>query len=204
MTYDVTLITVRPGTTPKALERLGHWLATPASSGELLACWYSELGALNVILLMRAYAEEALIAADRDRVAQSGDCFGIAEFIVSASMETYRPFPFMAAIRPGRHGQYYELRTYQLKPNALATTIELWRKAVPGRAQLSPLLAAMYSVSGPIARFMHIWPWQSLDARQRIRAEAVETGVWPPPGGPELLIAQQADIFLPAAFSPLQ
>ncbi len=204
MPYDVTLITVRPGTTPKALERLAHWLGTPASNSELLACWYSEVGALNLILVIRAFTDEAHIAADRHRIARSGDCFGIAEFIVSASMETYRPFPFMAAMRPGRHGRYYEVRTYQLKLDALASTIELWRKAVPGRERLSPLLAAMYSVSGAVARFMHIWPWQSLDERQRIRAQAVDTGVWPPPGGPDLLIAQQADIFLPAAFSPLQ
>jgi hypothetical protein len=32
----------------------------------------------------------------------------------------------------------------------------------------------------------------------------VADGVWPPPGGPDQLIAQQADIFLPADFSPLQ
>jgi len=28
--------------------------------------------------------------------------------------------------------------------------------------------------------------------------------VWPPPGGPGHLLAQQADIFLPADFSPMR
>jgi hypothetical protein len=51
---------------------------------------------------------------------------------------------------------------------------------------------------------MHIWPYASLDERQRLRTKAVADGVWPPPGGPDQLLAQQADIFLPAEFSPLQ
>ena len=47
MTYDVTIITVRPGTHPDALLRLQQQASEVAPAGELLACWYSELGALN-------------------------------------------------------------------------------------------------------------------------------------------------------------
>ena len=43
-----------------------------------------------------------------------------------------------------------------------------------------------------------------LDERQRLRTKAVADGVWPPPGGPDQLLAQQADVFLPAEFSPLR
>jgi hypothetical protein len=62
----------------------------------------------------------------------------------------------------------------------------------------------MYSLGGGMPRFMHIWPYTSLDARQRIRGEAVTIGVWPPPGGPDHLLAQQADIYLAAPFSPIR
>ena len=98
----------------------------------------------------------------------------------------------------------YEVRTYTLKPDGLAPTIELWRKAVPGRATVSPLLAAMTSVTGAVTRFMHIWPYKSPDERMRLRDKAVANGVWPPPGGPGHLAAQQADIYLPASFSPMR
>ena len=81
--------------------------------------------------------------------------------------------------------------------------MELWKTAVPNRSKLSPLLAAMYSLGGRMPRFMHIWPYSSLDERQRIRGEAVRTGVWPPPGGPDQLVSQVADVFLPASFSPI-
>jgi hypothetical protein len=85
----------------------------------------------------------------------------------------------------------------------VAPTIELWRKAVPGRSKVSPLLVAMTSVTGPVTRFMHIWPYPSVEQRGLLRAKAVADKVWPPPGGPAHIAAQQSDIYLPAPFSPL-
>jgi hypothetical protein len=204
MTYDVTIITVRPGTHPDALLRLQQQVSEVAPAGELLACWYSELGALNQILLIRSCDEEARLVAQRAAMLQSKNPFGLAEFIVGMTMDMYVSLPFMPPIAPGRYGPIYEVRTYALKPDRLAKTIELWRGSVPGRSTVSPLLAAMYSVTGPVTRFMHIWPYASLDERQRLRTKAVADGVWPPPGGPDQLLAQQADVFLPAEFSPLQ
>jgi NIPSNAP len=174
-----------------------------APAGELLACWYSELGALNQILLIRSCDDESRLIAQRAAMLQSKNPFGLAEFIVGMTMDTYVSFPFMPPIAPGRYGPIYEVRTYALKPDRLAKTIELWRGSVPGRNTVSPLLAAMYSATGPAIRFMHIWPYASLDERQRLRTKAVADGVWPPPGGPDQLLAQQADVFLPAEFSPL-
>jgi len=119
------------------------------------------------------------------------------------TMDTYVSFDFIAPLRPGQFGPCYEVRTYMLKPGGLAPTIELWRKAVPGRATVSPVLAAMTSVTGAVTRFLHIWPYKSFDERARLRDKAVADGVWPPPGGPGHLISQQVDIYLPAAFSPM-
>ena len=110
----------------------------------------------------------------------------------------------MPPLRPGAHGPCYEVRSYVLKPDGLAPTIELWRKSVPGRVSVSPVLAAMVAVTGAAIRFMHIWPYKSCDERARLREKAVTDGVWPPPGGPGHLVSQQADIYLPAAFSPMR
>ena len=203
MHYDVTILTVRPGTTPKALPRIEQWLRETQSAGRLHACWFTELGALNQIMLIRDYPNEAAMVADRDTIVHSRNAYGIADLTVAVSSDTYKQFPFMAPIQAGSIGPIFEVRTYVLKPDGLAPTIELWKAAVPNRAKLSPLLAAMYSLGGCMPRFMHIWPYSSLDARQRIRGEAVKIGVWPPPGGPDHLSSQQADVFLPASFSPI-
>jgi hypothetical protein len=199
--YDVVIATVRPGTHPQALAALDKTLA---GDSNLLACWYSDIGALNRILIVRKLTDAAKAVESRFAALSARNPLGIGEFIADLSLDTYVPFDFMPPLRPGAYGPCYEVRSYVLKPDGLAPTIELWRKAVPGRAGVSPLLAAMVAVTGAAIRFMHIWPYKSCDERARLREKAVADGVWPPPGGPGHLISQQADIYLPAAFSPMR
>jgi hypothetical protein len=199
--YEIATVTARPGTHPQALAVLEKTLGDDPS---LLACWYSEIGALNRILIIRKAADAAATIDNRLATLSARSPFGIAEFITELSLDTYVSFDFMPPLQAGTFGPCYEVRHYGLKPDGLAPTIELWRKAVPARARVSPVLAAMVAVTGAAIRFLHIWPYKSFDERARLRAKAVADGVWPPPGGPSHLISQQADIYLPAAFSPLQ
>lgn len=199
--YDVTIATVRPGTHPQALAALDKTLA---GDSNLLACWYSEIGALNRILIIRKSADASKAVANRFAALSARNPFGIGEFITDLSLDTYVPFDFMPPLQGGAYGPCYEVRSYVLKPDGLTPTIELWRKAVPGRAGVSPLLVAMVAVTGAAIRFMHVWPYKTYDERARLREKAVADGLWPPPGGPGHLLSQQADIYLPAAFSPLR
>jgi NIPSNAP protein len=199
--YDVTIATVRPGTHPAALAVLEKTVVKDIS---LLACWYCDIGALNRILIIRKSAEAAATIEERFAALHARSPFGIGEFITDLALDTYVPFDFMPPLQPGVFGPCYEVRSYVLKPDGLAPTIELWRKAVPGRARVSPVLAAMVAVTGTAIRFLHIWPYRSYDERARLRDKAVADGVWPPPGGPGHLLSQRADIYLPAAFSPLR
>jgi len=199
--YDVTILTVRPGTHPQALAVLGKTLADDPS---LLACWYSDIGAVNQILIIRKPIDATATLEGRFTALDATDPFGIGEYIVAMAMDTYVSFDFIAPLKPGAFGPVFEVRTYMLKPNGLAPTTEAWRKAVPGRLKISPILAAMTSVTGAVTRFLHIWPYKSFDERARLRDKAVADKVWPPPGGPGHLISQQVDIYLPAAFSPLR
>jgi NIPSNAP protein len=199
--YDVTIATVRPNMHPPALAVLGKTIADDKS---LLACWYSDLGTLNQIMMIRKIAQGATTIEARHRTLTDRNPFGIGEFITGLQMDTYVSFDFMPPLRPGDFGPCYEVRTYMLKPDALTTTVELWRKAVPGRSTISPVLAAMSSLTGAVTRFLHIWPYPDLNERVRLRAKAIAEGVWPPPGGPDLLATQQSDIYLPAPFSPMK
>ena len=199
--YEIISITVRPGTHPQALAVLRPRLGADEN---LLACWYSEIGALNRILIIRNPGEGATALKARHDLLTDRSPFGIGEFIVDMSMDTYVSFDFIPPMRPGAFGPWYEVRHYVLKPDGLAPTIELWRKAVPGRNALSPLLAAMTSVTGAVTRFLHVWPYASLDDRTRLRKKAIDERLWPPPGGPGHLATMQTDMYLPADFSPMQ
>ena len=197
--YDVTILTVRPGTHPQALALLAN---SPVNDANLLACWFSEIGAINQILLIRKAPDAAAVLGARAAVLETANPFGLGDYVTAMAMDTFVSFDFIKPLQPGGFGPWYEVRTYLLKPAGLAPTVDLWRKAVPGRETVSPLLAAMTSVTGTVVRFMHIWPYRTLDERVRLRDKAVADGVWPPPGGPGHLLSQQVDIYLPASFSP--
>jgi len=202
MLYDVMTITVQPGSASQALAKLERALGQQSLRGELLTCWLSEIGALNRILCIRGYADINALETDRRTITSQANPFELGELVTAADLDLYVPFEFVDPMRPGSKAAFYEVRTYGLKPDALTPTREAWRQALPERVKLSRLLMAMHT-TGPTPRFMHIWPYESLADRQRIRAEAVARGVWPPRGGPGRLSSQQTDIYIPAAFSPI-
>lgn len=204
MPYDVTIVTVQPNTHGKALPLVEQWLKSSPRKGAFVGCLASEIGDLNQIMLLHHYDSEAGIAADRDSVAKDPNPFGCLPLIDRISSDTFVQFPFLPPIAPGQYGPVFEVRTYLVKPNGLPPTIAAWEKSVPGRQKLSPILAAMYSLSGQVTRFMHIWPYPDLLTRASIRKTAIDIGVWPPPGGPDHLLAMHTDIYLPAPFSPIR
>jgi hypothetical protein len=170
----------------------------------MLGCWFSDIGNVNQVLIIRNALTADAALRSRFAAQNNDNPLGIAEYITALSMDTYVSFDFIPPMQPGQFGPCYEVRNYFLKPGGLPPTIEAWRKSVPGRLKLSPLLAAMTSVTGAATRFMHIWPYKSFDERARLREKAIADGLWPPPGGPGHLLSQQVDIYLPAAFSPMK
>jgi hypothetical protein len=178
--YDVTIVTVRPGTHPQALAVLGKSLADDRN---LLACWYSDIGAVNQILIIRKSADAAATLDARFAALNAPNPFGMSEYIVAMTMDTYVAFDFVAPLRPGEFGPCYEVRSYVLKPDGLAPTIEAWRKSVPGRMAISPVLAAMTSVTGAVTRFLHVWPYKSLDERAGCAPRRPPTECGRRPGG---------------------
>lgn len=202
--YEVVTFATPVGATAKCLPAIAAYMTGGNHRGTLRACWYSDIGALNEIMVIREFASDAERAAERERMVADGNPFGIGDFANAMTVANYTLFPFLPAIGAGNDGPFYEVRSYTLRPSGLAPTIEAWQVAVPTRVKLSPLVAAMYTVDGAMPGYLHIWPWKSLDERSRVRAAAVEAGVWPPKGGPDHILTMRNSIFIPAAFSPLQ
>lgn len=203
MRYAVTRITPEVGGLPKVLAGIEASFTGKSLSGRLLGCFTAEIGVLNQILILQSYDEDAALAEDRSRALVDGSLFGAAEHFREFETTTYMPFDFVPPIEPGKHGPVYEIRVYGVKASGLKPTMDLWRDAVPERAKVSPLLGAMYAIDGSLPRFLHIWPFASLDERMAKRAESVERGIWPPKGGPAHLTSLSSAIYLPTAFSPL-
>ncbi len=188
----------------KAAPGIQKFLAEPEAKGKLLGAWYSDIGQLNEVYLLRGFDNYEDLLAERNRVRLSDDPFYCSEFLLNLEMDSYIPLDFMPPVEPGEFGPVYEIRTYHTKLNGLAPTIEKWREAVPARTEMSKLTMAMYSIDGG-PRFTQIWPYSSANERAEVRAKSVAEGVWPPKGGPDWLDANmKSTLAMPLPFSPLK
>ncbi len=94
----------------------------------------------------------------------------------------------------------YEVRTYTLKPGSTAQFEENFAKALPHREKYSKLGGFWHTEIGPLNQVIHIWPYESLDQRNEIRAEAAKDPNWPPANDPDMYVSMESEIFMPASF----
>ncbi len=92
----------------------------------------------------------------------------------------FLPAPFSPPLEPRELGGIYEIRVYTLAPGAIPGMLERWSEKIGERVKLSPLVGAWYSELGALNQWVHIWAYKDAAERQRIRAEAIARGIWPP------------------------
>lgn len=208
MYYELATLTLPMGTAGAVATQVQAFAQAPDAQGELLGCWFTDIGTLNQMIVLRGFQDLASLQAERQRTQAHASPFGCGDVYLQLEQHSNRGFPWMKPVRPsaesGLVGPVYEIRTYGIKPGGLQATIDLWEQYVPAREKLSPCLVAMVALDGPL-RFTNIWPYPSVDARSKARADAVAQGIWPPKGGPaHLTPAMSSTIALPTAVSPLK
>ena len=153
--------------------------------------------------LLRGFDSHEDLLAERERVLRSSNPFGCADLLTGMSLDSYRPLDFLPPVETGSFGPVYEIRTYRMKVNGLTPTMEKWEAAVPERLAYSKMTIAMYSIDGA-PRLTQIWPYESLEARTRARAQSVADGKWPPKGGPDWMTPDMTStVAMPLSISPL-
>lgn len=201
--YELATLSVGLGAAPKVAPGIQAYVSASQASGTLLGCWTSDIGALNQIVVLRGFQDDAELARERERTLRSSNPFGAAEHLTRLSLDAYAPFPGLPPVETGAFGPVYELRSYVLKPGGLAPTFEGWAESLPGRTELSRMLVAMYALDG-VPRITHIWPYANTNERAAIRADSVQRGVWPPRSAVWLTPEMQSTILLPTGISPLR
>ncbi|MGV0983978.1 MAG: FAD-dependent oxidoreductase [Limnohabitans sp.] len=208
MYYELATMTLPFGTAGQAATHVQAFASAAEAQGELLGCWFTDIGVLNQMIVLRGFATLDALQAERERTQQSTSPFGCGEIFQSLEQHSYKGFPWMKPVRPsaesGITGPVYEIRTYGIKTGGVQPTIDLWEQYVPARDKLSPCVVAMVALDGPL-RFTNIWAYDSLNARSQIRGEAVAQGIWPPKGGPAHLTTNMVSTMaMPTAVSPLK
>ena len=211
MIYEMRTYDLKPRTLAEVEKRFGEAYEKRKSYSPMAAFWHTEIGPLNQIVHVWPY--ENLAERERIRAAAVKDSIWpppIGEFIARMRSDIMTPFAISPELKPGKQGPYFEMRTYTYATGGdLPKIMAVWEKALPARLEYSPLGAAWYAEIGGLNKFVHIWPYASLDARVDTRKRAQAAGLWPPSakkhGLPEYeLVAQENKILMPAAFSPLQ
>jgi len=82
------------------------------------------------------------------------------------------PFRDFTGTQARQDRPYFEMRTYTYVTGALPNIIKVWEKAIPARLQYSPLVCGRGIRTRRLNKFVHIWPYPSLDARNHTRTKA--------------------------------
>jgi hypothetical protein len=213
MIYEVRTYDVQPHSIAEVEKRFGEAYEHRKKVSPLAAFFHTEIGPLNQIIHIWPYKDlqerEKLRA---DALKTGGWPPKIAEFIMAQRTDVFHAFPFSPEIKPGKQGPFFEMRTYTVANGGEMAKMEaMWAAALPERLKFSPVTAVWKSELGALNKFLHIWPYQSLNDRVEIRNKASAAGAWPPtvigkklglPGAK--LVHQENKIVMPSAFSPLQ
>ncbi len=207
MIYEFRTYTLTPGAMPKVLDMFARAYEHRRKHSELAAFWRTEFGPLNRIIHVWPYEsarhrEDVRAAAVKDPDWPPG--FARLGLVVDQRAEIFKPAPNSPFAEPGTYGPVYEVRDYTIKPGSMPEFLRIWGDNVHVRTAFSPLTAALYSDVGGLNRFLHIWPYESLESRAEARDRASASGRWPPEGELELIERQSNMLVTPAAFSPLR
>ena len=95
----------------------------------------------------------------------------------------------------------YEIRTYRIAPGSLPEVEKRFGEAYEYRKKYSELTAFLHTEVGPLNEIVHIWGYEDLADRARVRAEAVKDPNWPPKIA-EFVTEQRAEIVNALPFVP--
>lgn len=203
MLYELTTLLPHPLHTSQAASNARAYVQHRDARGTLLGCWFTDIGPLGQLILLRGFDSAQELALERQRALFHENPFGAGDQVTAMRMESYQSFPFLPPVQTGVFGNVYEIRTYLLRPGGLQPTISAWEQAMPARSLLSPLTVNMYALDGQ-PRITHIWPFASADQRAAIRAKSYADGIWPPKGGPQQFFEATSVLAYPTDFSPLR
>lgn len=203
MIYEVRTYTLKSGTVEQFEKNFAEALPYREKYSKLAAFWHTEIGPLNQVIHVWPYEdlnERARIRAEAVKDPHWPPRSDGA--ILEMQSEIFIPAPFMRPMGNQALGNIYEMRSYTYQPGTIQEVIKRWAECIPYREEYSPLAAGMYSELGGLNKWVHIWPYQGLKERNRIREESLQSGHWPPPTR-EFLVRQENKILVPAAFSPM-
>ncbi len=203
MIYEMRIYTLTVGGVDEFEENFSKAIEQRQKLSKMVGFFHTEIGDLNRVMHIWEYENSEHRAKVRaETVKQPWWPPKNAHLILKQTSKILLAAPFRPEPRSGTLGNLYEFRTYTVQPGKMNEVISRWTQNLPPREKLSPLAACFTSEMGPLNEFIHVWPYKDLNHRAEIRAASRKLPNWPP-GSRPFLAAQNSEIWVPAAFSPM-
>jgi hypothetical protein len=206
--YEMRTYTLRLGGVPEYESRVSKLLPARQALSRPAAFFHTEVGPLNQIIQIWPFDDLHNLQEVRDIISSDDSVSwppGAKDFAQEGGMQMdlLTPAPFMRPwLAPQKLGNIYELRIYQLIPGSRFDVIKAFGEAIPHREKYSPLAGCWTSQTGSLDRFYHLWAYEDMNERMRIRTEALKDPHWPPKLG-QWLFNQENKILIPTEFSAI-
>lgn len=211
MIYEMRTCEVKQGSMHTVEKRFYEAYQDRQKYSRLAAFWKTEIGPLNQFIEVWPYKDLADLNRVRLEVAHSPNWPPpIDEFVVKTQSDIMVPFPFSPELSPGSVGPYFEMRMYTYASGHLPAILKSWEPAMKHRLKFGPVCGLWYSEYGSLNKFVHVWPYKTIEERMEIRKTSRAPGLWPPvataAGGVKAyeLVRQENKILLASKFSPVQ
>ena len=177
---------------------------------KLCGYWTTEIGELNQVVHLWEY--ENFDHRTRVRAALAKDKAWNTQYLTrSRPMLQHQESMVLAPadfwpFTPPKGAGIYELRNYRLHPGKVAEWLEHFKAGLPARLKYNKPVAVWSSELGELNRVVHLWQYESLWHRAKVRQAAMADPAWKETVGRlgPLMQVMESRILIPAEFSPLR
>ncbi len=204
MIHEIRTYDLIAGGTPEFLEKTAALIDKRIEYSPLVGFFYTEVGPLNRVMHIWQYEDLNQRTEIREQVVKDGiwppDNSSV---MVKQQSDICMLAPFLPKLEIKRNiGPLFELRSYTYPPNAIPKVIDAWGPKIGPRIELSQPVGIWYSDIGGLNKWMHMWSYESYEARTEARKKFASIG-WPPQAGVSPLTMENM-LMHAAEFSPVQ
>ena len=211
MIHELRTYTLQPG-------KQGEYLKLSAEVGRkargnkygtLEGHWYSEFGTLNQVVHLWSYPDLNERDRLRGELAKNDDWTkGYLPQIrgMLVAQENKILSAQLPLKPPAGEGHVYELRSYRTQVGRAGEWLALFKGIMPVREKYSKNVCLWQSEMGPLNEVVHLWAYESLDHRAKVRAQVVADPEWQAflAKALPLLLEMKSVALMPSPHSPMK
>jgi hypothetical protein len=204
MLYEFINYTLKPGHATSFAQQLRKTSEKPSAEKTTCAILRTVAGRLDQVTEIRRYEDfNKWDHSFQERGSSSLSAEVDYESLSSVESELFYGAQFSSPFSTlNSQMAFYEVRAYQFRSGSAKAVIDLWQPACVERDKLSPLYCFYTGLTqeslggvGPLHKWVHIYPYSSMQERDEIRKSSWNLKNWPPKHS-EFILSMETQITL--------